>query len=197
MKILSLCILLFANVYAADKVILIDLSEQKLIAKEDGKIYFTMDISSGMYGYQTPIGNFTVFAKHKEHESSEYPKREDGNHGGAKMPYTMKITKNGVAIHEGRIRRENGLAIPASHGCIRVPKKHAKSLFEWTNMMTRVFIKGKTRYVDSHNLRFKSEDALYGEKITRYSDEFGDWSEARNTGGALVYDASFAEPEFY
>ena len=192
--IFCICILM---VDANEKTISIDLSSQKLTAKENGKIYFSADISSGMYGYQTPIGEFKVFAKHAVHKSTEYPKRDDGEDGGASMPYTMKITKNGIAIHEGKIRRENGLAVPSSHGCIRVSNKVAKKLFTWTNLHTKVFITGKTRYTDSHNKRFKEEDSLYAKKPMRYSNAYGDWSETSGSTGALVYDESFAESDFY
>jgi len=182
---------------AQEKSILIDLDTQKLFAREDGKILFSSDISSGMYGFSTPTGTFKVLEKDKVHFSTEYPKRENGKDGGAPMPYTMKITKGGVAIHEGMIRKENNVAIPMSHGCIRVPKKTVKKLFTWASLQTKVIIKGQTNYKDSINRRYKKEDAEYNRIPVRYSDEYGDWSEDSDDNGPLVYDESFEDSSYF
>lgn len=183
---LALGISLCAN----QKNIVIDLGTQTLIAKEGKKTIFSTKVSTGMYGFETPPGTFKIFAKHKTHFSTEYPKREFGEDGGAPMPYTMKITKSGIAIHEGRTRIENGVSVPLSHGCIRVNKKQAKRLFVWATMQTKVTIVGKTTYKDRLNTELKEE--YYAHIPQRYSDEYGDWSEVSDDG-PLVYDESYLQ----
>ena len=176
------------------KTILIDLAKQKLFAMQDGKTVLSTDISTGMVGHETPIGTFKIFDKQKVHSSTEYPRRANGENGGAEMPYTMKITKWGVAIHQGYVKKENGKGVPLSHGCIRVPKRISKKLFEWSRLRTTVKIIGKTTYTDSLNKQFQEEDAYYARKVKHYRDEYGDWSE---DGGPLVYDDGSMEPAFY
>jgi hypothetical protein len=55
------------------------------------------------------------------------------------MPYWMRITSWGVGMHAGDIP-EPGL--PASHGCIRLPRDFAGTLYGVVNIGTRVTITG-------------------------------------------------------
>lgn len=55
------------------------------------------------------------------------------------MPYWMRLTSYGVGMHAGDIP-DPGL--PASHGCIRLPKEMAQKLFEVVSVGTNVTISG-------------------------------------------------------
>jgi hypothetical protein len=44
------------------------------------------------------------------------------------MPFMMRLTSDGVALHSGYIAEK-----PSSHGCIRLPKEFARRLFETAN----------------------------------------------------------------
>jgi lipoprotein-anchoring transpeptidase ErfK/SrfK len=65
---------------------------------------------------QTPAGTFPILAKLKDHRSAVYD--------GAPMPYTLRLTGDGVAIHGSNVR--DGYA---THGCIGVPVEFAAKLF--------------------------------------------------------------------
>ena len=65
---------------------------------------------------ETPEGVFPILAKDKDHRSSTYD---------APMPYTLRLTSDGVSIHGSNVRW--GFA---THGCIGVPIPFAKLLFE-------------------------------------------------------------------
>jgi lipoprotein-anchoring transpeptidase ErfK/SrfK len=65
---------------------------------------------------QTPAGTFPILAKLKDHRSAIYD--------GAPMPYTLRLTGDGVAIHGSNVR--DGYA---THGCIGVPVEFAAKLF--------------------------------------------------------------------
>jgi len=177
MAILSMSSLLFGG-----KEILIDLSSQTLEAKDGDKPFITTKISSGMYGHPTPTGNYTAFDKVKDNVSTLYPKRYGkGKDGGAKMPYTIRVTHDGVAIHAGELPKlRSGEIYPDSHGCIRVPYSTARKLYEWTSIGTPIKIIGKANYVDRVNglrERFaKGEDRA----IQEYHDEYSDWGEPYN-----------------
>ena len=136
------------------KKIVVDLSHQKLYAIEGNRTVLSSPISSGRWGYETPSGRFRVLLKDKDHVSSSYPKREWEEDGGAKMPYTIKITNTGIAIHAGELPGR-----PDSHGCIRVPYGKAMQLFRWTKVGIPVVVKGKTPYTDRVN-RMRKEMGL-------------------------------------
>ena len=75
----------------------------------------------------TPLGVFPVIWKKAEHYSSIYD--------GAPMPYTMRLTNDGIAIHGTKV--EKGYA---SHGCVGVPTPFAKKLFAVAKLGDQVYI---------------------------------------------------------
>ena len=74
----------------------------------------------------TPAGRYPILAKMKDHRSSLYD---------ADMPYTLRLTGDGIAIHASNVR-----AGRATHGCIGVPEDFAKRLFDLARRGDAVFI---------------------------------------------------------
>ena len=66
---------------------------------------------------ETPVGVFPILAKIKNHKSITY--------GDAPMPYTLRLTGDGVSIHGSDVRWGR-----ATHGCIGVPVDFAHKLFD-------------------------------------------------------------------
>ena len=131
-RYMTILIIFSVSIYAS-KVIKINLSTQKVYAIENGEIVFSGNVSTGKYKHRTPRGTFRVLEKKRFHISSKYPEPN----GGAKMPYMLRITRYGVAIHQGYLP-----GYPASHGCIRVSKSTAKKLWYWVKIRTKVIIYG-------------------------------------------------------
>lgn len=141
-KLYLVLILLFttASLNAA-KSISIDLSKQRLYAKENGRVVFSGSISSGNSSHNTPTGRFRILEKDRFHLSTKYPEP----HGGAKMYYMHRLTNRGIAIHAGYLP-----GYPASHGCIRVSTSTAKKLWRWSHTGIKVNVYGHAsnfRYV--------------------------------------------------
>ena len=132
----------------ADRMIEIDLTNQTLTAKEGEKPIIQSPISSGRAGYTTPRGTFKILDKNKMHISNRYPivDKYADIRGGAKMPYMLRVTNTGIAIHAGEM-----VNYPDSHGCIRIPYGKAMQLFKWANVGTKVNIIGDTPYEDYIN----------------------------------------------
>jgi len=147
MKKITLFLFLSTLVFS-DKVLEINLTDQTLTAKDDKTIALKSPICSGKVGYTTPTGKFKILGKNKMHISNRYPivDKEAGIRGGAKMPYMLRVTNTGIAIHAGEM-----VKYPDSHGCIRIPYGKAMQLFKWTDVGTKVKIVGKTPYGDSIN----------------------------------------------
>ncbi len=78
----------------------------------------------------TPRGRFHILAKLRDHRSSTYD---------APMPYTLRLTQDGVAIHASDVRWGY-----ATHGCIGVPLGFAQLLFDEAKLGDLVEV------VDSH-----------------------------------------------
>lgn len=100
---------------------------------QDGELLWWGPISSGLPkcpgvigGCTTPTGSFRIIRKQDiECVSTVFPRRADGNDGGALMPYCMHFFR-GYALH-------GSYDVPgyrASHGCIRMFIEDARWLNE-------------------------------------------------------------------
>jgi lipoprotein-anchoring transpeptidase ErfK/SrfK len=75
---------------------------------------------------ETPIRTLHVLGKAREHRSSLYE---------AEMPYTLRLTDDGVSIHASNVRWG-----AATHGCIGIPFAFAQRLFDATKVGDEVVI---------------------------------------------------------
>ncbi|MFD1147099.1 L,D-transpeptidase [Saccharothrix hoggarensis] len=79
-----------------------------------GKIsYGPVPTTSGMPGYETPVGYFSVLWKVRDDWSIPY---------NGPMPYSTYFVGNGIAFHEGSLTQE-------SHGCIHLSREAAAKYF--------------------------------------------------------------------
>lgn len=80
-----------------------------------GKIsYGPVPTTSGMPGYETPVGYFSVLWKVELDYSRDF--------GMAEMPYSTYFVGNGIAFHEGSLT-------DPSHGCIHLSREAAAKYF--------------------------------------------------------------------
>jgi hypothetical protein len=77
----------------------------------------------------TPTGRFRILERDKDHKSNLY--------NSAPMPYMMRLTRDGVAIHGSDVRKGY-----ATHGCVGVPTAFARQLFKQARVGDEVFIVG-------------------------------------------------------
>ena len=105
----------------------VSLSSQRIaVYGRRGKITQSA-VSTGMAGYRTPTGIFSVIQKNRYHESNIY--------SGAPMPWMQRLTWSGIALHGGVVPR-----YPASHGCIRLPHEFAARMWDMTRISARVVV---------------------------------------------------------
>jgi lipoprotein-anchoring transpeptidase ErfK/SrfK len=93
----------------------IDLARQLLSVFRGGHEIGSAVILYGSDGKATPTGSFTILEKDPNHYSRSYD---------APMPYMLRLTNDGVAIHGSNVREGRG-----SHGCIGIPLDFARLLF--------------------------------------------------------------------
>lgn len=142
---LSASILAFPALAADSRAlqILVSKSDQSLSLYENGEIIATSKVSTGKAGHETPSGIFSILEKRKYHESNIY--------SAAPMPFMQRLTWSGIALHEGKVPN-----YAASHGCVRLPSKFAKSLFGDTRTGVHVIITDRPV-----SLRFVQHPALF------------------------------------
>ena len=108
-------------------VVVVSLPEQKAYVYRNGIRIGVSSASTGMPGHSTPTGVFMVLQKDKEHRSKTY--------NNAAMPYTHRLTWDGVALHAGGLP-----GYPSSHGCVHLPSEFASRLFKISPMGMTVVI---------------------------------------------------------
>lgn len=97
----------------------IDLGRQLLSVFRAGHEIGSTVILYGANRKPSPTGSFTILQKKPEYYSHTYD---------APMPYMLRLTDDGVAIHGANVRKGW-----ATHGCIGVPMDFARLLFAATN----------------------------------------------------------------
>jgi len=100
--------------------ITVDKNNQMMTVAVDGVERYHWPVSTGIPSRETPSGNFRAFRMEEDHFSKEFD--------DAPMPHSIFFTKIGHAIHGTDF--ENRLGTPASHGCVRLSKANATTLYE-------------------------------------------------------------------
>lgn len=104
----------------------VDLARQLLSIFRGGHEIGSAVILYGTDGKPTPTGSFPILQKAADYHSRTYD---------APMPYMLRLTDDGVAIHGSDVR--TGFA---THGCIGVPVAFARRLFDQARKGDKVVI---------------------------------------------------------
>ncbi len=118
----------------------IDLTTQRMTVRDSkGHEYGPWKISSARGGYKTPTGTYTVHYTARMHYSKQYH--------WSPMPYSVFFNR-GVAVHG--TNAVGRLGSPASHGCVRVHPRDAKTFYNLVEKhgmaLTRVTVHGTPPY---------------------------------------------------
>jgi len=164
MKALIILLILMVNTASlfAYKEIVVDLSEQRAYAMEDGSVIFDGRISSGVIGRDTPTGEYRILQKKRYHRSNLWPKPN----GGAKMNYMLRLTNSGIAMHLGHVPKKG----PASHGCIRLKNGFAQRMFSWARVGIPVYVEGDALDYIHFRKPYKNDYDSYGYGTIDYHD---------------------------
>lgn len=148
--------LLAASTPSTTKVI-IDRSLQRGFLLSNGELAMDYPVSTGKRAFPTPAGKYEVLEKKRtDKRSNLYGKIYDaegnvvnsdadstkdsippgGKFVGASMPYWMRISWEGIGMHQGRVPR-----YPASHGCIRTYSKAVGTVFSKVGVGTPVVVR--------------------------------------------------------
>lgn len=106
--------------------VLVDLSTETLSVFRGGVEIGRAIILYGTDEQPTPLGTFSITEKDADHESNIYD---------AQMPYMLRLTDDGIAIHGSVVVRGS-----ASRGCVGIPDEFAALLFAQARLGDRVTI---------------------------------------------------------
>jgi hypothetical protein len=134
--------------------IMVDKDAQQMTVAVDGVERYHWPVSSGLPSYETPNGSFRAFRMEADHYSKEFD--------DAPMPHSIFFTKIGHAIHGTDF--ENRLGSPASHGCVRLSKANASTLYALVQsegvLNTTVTLTGSSQVALARNPRPRTNTAV-------------------------------------
>src|SRR5215203_2805278 len=152
---------LFAAGTAQAKVaISIDKDNQQMTVAVDGVETYRWPVSSGLPAYETPNGSFKTFRMELDHYSKEFDE--------APMPHSIFFTKSGHAIHG--TDSVNRLGSPASHGCVRLSRANAATLYALVEkdgvLNATVTLTGSSQVALARNPRGRANTAVARREAT-------------------------------
>mgnify|MGYP003641421373 FL=1 len=107
-------------------VVTVDLKAESISVFRAGYEIGAAVITFGDSEKPTPTGVFPISQKSKDHVSNIY---------GSPMPYMLRLTNDGIAIHASDVKWGWG-----TRGCIGVPLEFARLLFEQATLGDRVIV---------------------------------------------------------
>src|SRR3954462_2233366 len=147
--------MLFAGHSAqANVAITVDKNNQTMTVAVDGVERYRWPVSTGIPSRETPSGNFRAFRMEEDHYSKEFD--------DAPMPHSIFFTKIGHAIHG--TDSVNRLGTPASHGCVRLSRDNATTLYTLVEQQgvlnTTVTLTGSAQVALARNPRGRTTNAV-------------------------------------
>jgi lipoprotein-anchoring transpeptidase ErfK/SrfK len=110
----------------------INLNDQKLSAWEGDELVYQANVSTGKRSTPTLTGIFAIQTK------LPVSRMRGADYDIPDVPFTMYYDGN-YAIHGAYWHKNFGT--PVSHGCVNLPPKKAKWLFNWAKVGTPVIVK--------------------------------------------------------
>src|SRR6202048_3240390 len=134
--------------------ITIDKNAQQMTVAVDGVERYHWPVSTGIPSYETPNGSFRTFRMEEDHYSKEFD--------DAPMPHSIFFTKIGHAIHG--TDSVNRLGTPASHGCVRLSRGNASTLYALVQqegvLNTTVTLTGSAQVALARNTRPRTNNTV-------------------------------------
>ena len=148
-------LMLFATGAAQANVsITVDKNAQLMTVAVDGVERYQWPVSTGLPSHETPNGSFRTFRMEEDHYSKEFD--------DAPMPHSIFFTKIGHAIHG--TDSESRLGTPASHGCVRLSRANASTLYALVEregvLNTTVTLTGSSQIALARNPRTRANTAV-------------------------------------
>jgi L,D-transpeptidase catalytic domain len=162
-------LMLFASSAAQANVqITVDKNNQMMTVAVDGVERYHWPVSTGIPSYETPNGSYRTFRMEADHFSKEFD--------DAPMPHSIFFTKIGHAIHG--TDSESRLGTPASHGCVRLSKANATTLYalvqEQGVLNTTVTLTGSSQIALARNPRRGNTAIARSDETQPYGQQYAD-----------------------
>jgi lipoprotein-anchoring transpeptidase ErfK/SrfK len=138
---------------ATGKAIVVNVTEQKLYAYNDGKVVYSTFVQTGRDSLPTPRGTFSISSKSSPTTfRSPWPKGSPYWYPPTYINYAMQFKAGGFFLHDATWHSVFGPGTnrqhydprfgwqDGSHGCVSMPLSAAAWLYKWAPIGTKVTI---------------------------------------------------------
>ena len=136
-----------AALYGVGKVIVVSVTQERLVALQDGVIVLDTLITSGRPSLPTVLGTFHIFYKSSPYHMCT-PAQWRGtqyDYGCVNEQWAMEFESSGYFIHDAYWRTHYGPGSDTesggTHGCVNVPAQQMQWLYGWADVGTPVITK--------------------------------------------------------
>ncbi|MFN2464217.1 MAG: L,D-transpeptidase family protein [Candidatus Dormibacteria bacterium] len=134
-----------AALYGVGKVIVVSLTQERLVALQDGVVVLTSLVTTGRPSMPTLTGTYHIFAKYSPYCMTSWAGNPYPWQGCAKMSYAMEWEGSGYFLHDAPWRSVYGPGTNTedngTHGCVNVPLEAMGQLYRWADVGTTVITK--------------------------------------------------------
>jgi len=135
------------------KVIVVSLSQQWLMAYQNGQPVFSAAVLTGRPSLPTPLGTYHIFSKQSPATfHSPFPRKSPNWYPPTRVTYAMEWKAGGYYLHDSWWHTVYGAGTngehydpsygwqQGSHGCVSMPLSAAAWLYKWAPIGTTVKI---------------------------------------------------------
>ncbi len=125
--------------YDTLKMIIVDISDQKMYAYDDDEVFMEAHVSTGLDDTPTEPGTYRIFRKTpSRYMQGPIPGGTTDEYDLPGVPWTMYFTAEGAAIHGAYWHSDFGNQ--HSHGCVNLTPEESRILYEWAPLGTPVVV---------------------------------------------------------
>jgi lipoprotein-anchoring transpeptidase ErfK/SrfK len=134
-------------IYGVGKVIVVSVSQERLVALQDGVIVLSTLVTTGRPSLPTVLGTFHIFFKSSPYHMCTPPqwKGTQYDYGCVDERWAMEFESSGYFIHDAPWRSHYGpgsdTEYGGTHGCVNVPNTQMAWLYDWAPVGTTVVTK--------------------------------------------------------
>lgn len=136
-----------AALYGVGKVIVVSVTQERLVALQDGVIVLDTLVTTGRPSLPTVLGTFHIFFKSSPYHMCTPPQWRGTNldYGCVNEKWAMEFESRCYFIHDAYWRTQYGPGSDSesggTHGCVNVPAQPMQWLYAGTDMGTPVITK--------------------------------------------------------
>lgn len=118
----------------------INLIQQLLTAYDGTTPVRTIEVTTGMAGWETPPGSFTILSRVANETMTSGAIGAENHYRLDDVLFTQYFTDRGHALHFAWWRTKETIGRPGSHGCVNLLLDDARFLWDWAELGTPIVI---------------------------------------------------------